>query len=132
MPDLDRPQFIVDIDHKPEGESPLWLMDADGSHLGQIMTDYCRQHGLLDWTGDGYDEIILPNARGIFNHKGQRIFTFNTGKPGSAVLFGDMTGDKISDITIVTTEPLQAFIFENKNGSPSEEELGCGVNYTFY
>lgn len=132
IPGIKRPQILVDIDHRPRGQSPLWVIGADGEQLGQLMTDYCRHHGLLDWTGDGYDEIVLPDAHGIFNSKGERTGTFDTGKPGQSVLFGDMTGDGISDITILTTNPDVVFIYENKKGKQKTNGLGCGINYTFY
>ena len=134
FPGLAEPQILVDIDHRPRGESPLWVMSAHGKQLGQMMTDYCRHHGLLDWTGDGYLEIILADAHGVFDHHGKRIATFNTDVPGHSLRFGDMTGDGISDVTILIREPLKVFIFKNEKGKKGEDEVstGCGVNYTFY
>lgn len=131
FPDLHKPQILVDIDHRPRGESPLWVFSADGKKLGQMMTDYCRQHGLLDWTGDGFMEIILADAHGVFNRSGERIVTFNTRGRCHSIRFGDMTGDGISDVTIVSIEPLKVCIFKNENGKIGAP-LGCGVNYTFY
>jgi outer membrane protein assembly factor BamB len=132
IPGLEGPQILVDIDHRPRGESPLWVLSSDGERLGQMMTDYCRHHGLLDWTGDGYSEIMLPDAHGIFNAKGERTGTFNTGKPGQSILFGDMTGDGISDVSILTTNPEKVFIFKNMDGTKDTDFLGCGVNFTLY
>ncbi len=135
FPGMAEPCLIVDIDHVPRGESPLWVLGRDGKLLGRITADYCRQHGLIDWTGDGYDEILLAHAHGIFDFNGKRIFTLKTDKkPGHSILFGDMTGDGISDITIVTIEPGRVHIFKNEHGKKVGKNvpLGCGVNFTYY
>jgi hypothetical protein len=135
FPEMSEPCLVVDIDHVPRGESPLWVLGNDGKLLGRITADYCRQHGLIDWTGDGYDEILLAHGHGIFNYSGKRIFTLNTDKkPGHSILLGDMTGDGISDITIVTIDPGKVHIFKNENGKKVEKNVppGCGVNFTYY
>lgn len=133
-PRLRELQILVDIDHRPRGESPLWVLDADGQKRGQIMTDYCRHHALLDWTGDGYDEIVLADAHGAFDHRGRRIATFDTGGPGTSLLLGDMTGDGISDVSILTPTPPTVHVFRNEHGSKpaGAATLGCGVNFTLY
>lgn len=135
VPDAPAPQILVDIDHRPRGESPLWLLDADGRHLGTIMSDYCRHHALLDWTGDGCCDILIADGRGVFNGRGKRIATFDTGgKRGIAMQLGDMTGDQVPDVTIVTADPPTVHIFKNKKGKPHPrfKTLGCGVNFTLY
>lgn len=135
FPGMTEPCLIVDIDHVPRGESPLWVLGSDGKLLGRITADYCRHHGLLDWSGDGYDEIFLVDGHGIFDHKGKRIFTLNTNnKPGHSIIFGDMTGDGVSDVTLVTIEPGKVHIFKNENGKKTvtDKHLGCGVNFTYY
>jgi hypothetical protein len=110
------------------------VLDADGNHLGQITTDYCRQHGLLDWTGDGYQEIIIAYAHGVFDRWGKRIVTFKTKTPGHSILLGDMTGDGISDVTILTAAPATIHIFKNEKGNKTQGTgfLGSGVNFTLY
>ena len=67
FPDCSGSQILVDIDHQPLGKSPLWVLDQDGNQMGQIMGEYCRHHSLLDWTGDGYAELIVAHsgARGL-------------------------------------------------------------------
>ena len=132
FPGIPEKQILVDIDHVPEGESPVWIYDNSGRHLGRLVSDYCRHHTLLDWTGDGFDEIILPNARGVFDAKGKRIATFDCDSSGVAVQTGDMTGDGRNDIAITTDTSV--FIFENTHGQNSSVsvQLGCGVNFTFY
>lgn len=111
-----------------------------------LKVDYSRFHTLVDWNGDGYDEIVLPHSRGIFDFQGKRIGTFAMetqndlydGKPtaegevGNIVLCGDMTGDGVPDITI--TAPHMVYIFKNEKGQKSEKgtALGCGPNFTLY
>jgi outer membrane protein assembly factor BamB len=130
-PDLPGPQIIVDIDHRPRGQAPLWVLDANGKQLGQIMTDYCRQHALLDWNGDGCDEIIIAYSRGLFDGQGKRIATFEAKGPGGTVLLGDMTGDGVPDVTMVARTPATVYIFKNEKGK-DKTSLGCGVNFTLY
>jgi hypothetical protein len=134
FPHLKGPQILVDIDHQPFGQSPVWVLDAQGNRLGEIMSDYCRHHELLDWTGDGYDEIILAKARGVFNRRGRRIATFDTDGSGGTVLLGDMTGDGKSDVTLTNIEKLVVYVFKNNTERKVEKPvgLGCGVNFTLY
>ncbi len=131
FPALSGEQLLVDIAHCPPGENPLWVMDAAGRVLGKIMLHSSRIHDLIDWTGDGVNEIIVSADRGIFNHRGKRITTLATGSPGGALLRGDMTGDGICDITIITPEPIAAHIFKNDKGT-TPAGCGCGVNFTLY
>jgi len=132
FPDVDGPQFLVDVDHVPKGESPVIVFDENGNRLSRLTSDYCRHHKLLDWSGNGLDEIILANARGVFDKNGERIATLATDSPGEAMQMGDMTGDGVPDVGIVT--PTAFFVFENKGGVKvdGEVKLGSIVNYTLY
>jgi len=134
FPDLSQPQLLVDIDHRPFGKSPLCVFSSEGKLLGRIMGDYCRHHAFLDWTGDGYDEILIAYAHAVFNSNGRRIATLHTGKPGVSLLLGDMTGDGVSDVTIVTDDPPTVHIFRNERGKPrgGPAPPGCGLNFTLY
>lgn len=131
LPDAPHPQILVDIDHRPYGQSPLWVLDAEGRLCGRITSDYCRDHGLLEWTGDGLQEIVIAHARGVFDRRGVRIATFDTGAPGENLLLGDMTGDGISDVTILTAKPFAVHVFKNERGT-EKAPLGCGANFTLY
>ncbi len=138
-PSSPSPQILVDIDHKPRNESPLWLLDADGLQIGRLVTTYCRHHKLLDWTGDGWDEILVADNRAVYDRHGQRIATLGNTKSNrtaaageSSLLLGDMTGDGIADVLIVTSDTIR--IFKNTKGhKPSEAiPLGTGINVTLY
>ena len=138
LPDGREPQIVVDIDHRPLNESPLWLLDGSGIVLGQIISPYCRHHSLLDWTGDGADEILVSHNGAVYNHKGRRIGTFVTpGEEPSAkgersMLIGDMTGDGVADVMIATTKAV--YIYKNTKGKkiPGGVPLGTEFNFTLY
>jgi hypothetical protein len=135
-------QILVDL---VDGNA-LSVLDESGTQLLHLKTDYSRFHTLVDWNGDGYDQIVLPHSRGIFDFQGKRIGTFAMetqkdvygGKPpaegeiGHIVLCGDMTGDGVPDITI--TAPEKVYIFKNEKGRKSNKgtALGCGTNFTLY
>jgi len=137
-------QLLVDIDHQPLGKSPLWVLDEQGNHLGQLITNYSRHHHLLDWTGDGLNEIMVAHNGGIYNYKGKRIGVFVTPKPTKngppadesvserSILTGDMTGDGVPDVALATTEAV--YIFKNEKGLKPDRPvpLGTGPNFTLY
>lgn len=131
IPGRDSLQLHVDIDHRPSGESPLWVFDEDGAHLGQIMTDYCRSRTLLDWTGNGYDNIVIGPMRGLYDHRGMRIGSFDA-RGATGVHSGDMTGNGVPDIILYSDS--MAYIFRNEHGTaPSTPPpLGTGLNVTLY
>jgi len=132
--------ILVDIDHRPYGQSPLWVLDEQGQALGQITGNYSRHHGLLDWDGDGLSEIIVAHNGALYNHQGQRISTLHTpglatsGKPKyeRSLLLGDMTGDGIRDLVLTTPETI--YIYKNTRGSRTGQSipLGTEMNFTLY
>jgi len=141
MPNQPGPQILVDIDHEPYGKSPLWVLGEKGKLLGQLVTDYSRHHCLLDWNGDGVDEILVAHNGGLYNHKGQRTGTFGT--PGidtaagqseyeTSMLIGDMTADGIPDVVIAT--PHTIYIYKNTSGKKPDKSvpLGTESNFTLY
>ena len=141
IPDHAGRHICVDIDHRPYGESPIWILDEEGRLLGRLVTDYSRHHSLLDWTGDGIEEILVAHKGGLYDHQGRRIATFNmpgleteTGKTKyeKSLLIGDMTGDGIRDVFIAT--PYTLYIYKNTRGKKPETPapLGTEFNKTLY
>ncbi len=126
-------QILVDIDHQPLGLGPLWLIDENGVLLGRINTDYARHHDLLDWTGDGLDEIFNAHSGAIYNNKGQRIATLEAppaaNKGERSILLGDFTGDGIPDVTFATTDAL--YIFRNEKGAKPATPVRPGTKFNF-
>ena len=141
IPNLAELHICVDIDHQPYGKSPVWVLDEEGRLLGQIVTDYSRHHCLLDWTGDGIEEILIAHKGGLYNHHGKRIGTFNTPsteisegniKYEKSMLIGDMTGDGILDVILAT--PYNIYIYRNTKGKKPDKpvRLGTEPNFTLY
>ncbi len=128
-------QILVDIDHQPSGKGPLWLIDESGALLGRINTDYARHHHLLDWTGDGLDELFNAASGAIYDNKGRRIATLVAPPATDAersLLVGDFTGDGVADVALATTTAL--CVFKNENGIKPANPIGLGteLNATLY
>jgi len=137
LPDHPGPQIVVDVDHQPRGESPIWVLDEDGNHLATVTTDYSRHHALVDWNGDGADEILVAHNQAVYGHEGRRVATLampdrpEGGYEGS-LFVGDMSGDGVPDVTLTT--PTRIYIYKNERGPrPSDAPgLGSGPNFTLY
>ena len=133
-------QIAVDIDHQPEGDSPIWMLDRDGNKLGEVITPCSRHHKLVDWTGDGVCELVVALNRALYNAAGERLATLAVSQaaldPAAgaefSVLTGDMDGDGIPDILLIT--PSTLFIYRNTSGIKPEDKapLGTGLNVTLY
>jgi hypothetical protein len=137
LPNRSEPQLLVDIDHRPHGQSPLWVLDSRGRQLAQLVTDYSRHHCLLDWTGDGLQEILIGHNGGVYDHRGRRIATLVTAQAQSdrgerSILTGDMDGDGAADVVLATPEAV--FIFRNESGFRAGDpvHLGTELNFTLY
>jgi hypothetical protein len=76
LADAPSPQFYVDIDHLPFGDSIGVVFDHSGHHLTTLHLDYGRHHRALDWNGDGLDELVIANALALVTGRGERIGTF--------------------------------------------------------
>jgi hypothetical protein len=126
-------------------DNSIWVLDENGGLLGQFKTEYSRFHALVDWNGDGVDEIVVPHSRALFDARGNTIgrlalepqADFYGGRPpeegeiGNIVLIGDMTGDGIPDVTV--TSPWSVSVFKNESGvKTGTRSLGCGPNFTLY
>jgi len=139
-PDREGVQLAVDIDHRPWGEGPVWIIDESGSVQAKIMTDYARHHSLLDWTGDGLAEVVVAQSRGLYDAKGVRIATLAMDETDDRegeerlVLTGDFSGDGVPDILLTTRAMTHVCVYRNERGQrpTPAPPLGTGVNFTLY
>jgi hypothetical protein len=134
------PHLAVDIDHGAWGRGPVWVFDQDGQVRTKIMTDYARHHALLDWTGDGLEEILIAQPRALYDGLGGRVATLainpkddEAGEERLA-LTGDFTGDGVPDVLLTTRAMTDVYIYKNERGRrPSPPApLGTELNCTLY
>ncbi len=133
FPAIATPQFVIDVDHTAPSEAIVVVLDANLELLGRLNIDYGRYHALVDWDGDGYDDIIMGDNKAIYNYKGEKICTFQMDGPGRLLQTADIDGDKVKDLLLVNKNIDKVYIFKNSQGKPSEDcELGTGKNFTLY
>lgn len=141
LPDEPGPQILVDIDHRPYGESPLCVLNEKGHMVGRLVTNYSRHHVLLDWDGDGLDEIVVAHSGGLYDHHGRRIAALATpgaepanvqGSYEKSLQVGDMDGDRIADLMLTT--PHSVYVYRNLRGKKASGlvRLGSEPNFTLY
>ena len=136
-PDIPGKQIVVDIDDRPWGQSPTWILSEDGEWLGQIVADRSRQHLTLGWDGSGLESIVIAQTRAMFDGSGKKIATFDlpwgTQKIAIQSYKGDMTGDGIPDLLFHTIPVKEVFLFKNEKGRKvPDAQLGTGKNFTLY
>lgn len=137
FPGVSGQQIVVDIDHQPLGNSPIWTLGEKGELLGRIVTDYSRHHCLLDWTGDGVDEILVTHNGGIYDHHGRRIGVLavpggslvGKSKGERSMLIADVTGNGVQDVMMVTPE--KVYIYINRKGTKGSGPLRLGTEFNF-
>ncbi|MCP4611826.1 MAG: hypothetical protein GY845_24250 [Planctomycetes bacterium] len=140
FPGVSGQQIVVDVDHQPLGNSPIWTLDENGKLLGRLVTDYSRHHCLLDWTGNGVDEILVAHNGCIYDHNGRRIGILAVpdgtlvakSKGERSMLIADVTGDGVQDVMMVTPE--KVYIYVNLKGTKGSgsHRLGTEFNFTLY
>ncbi|MDQ1256446.1 MAG: hypothetical protein QG656_1042 [Candidatus Hydrogenedentes bacterium] len=136
FPNVPGPQIIVDIDHREDG--PVWIFDEKGQLLGRIVTDYSRHHALVDWDGDGNDEIVVGHNAALYSHQGKRIATLiadpaeDITKSERSLAIGDIDGDGLPDILLITPETVQIYRNPATNKPTNPIPLGTEPNFTLY
>jgi hypothetical protein len=140
-PDSPGDEILVDVDHRPWGESPAWLLSGRGDVLGILVTDRSRRHTLIDWEGKGLQSLIIGQAQAGFGYNGRKKIHFEI--PGITFssqnmircFNGYMTGDGAMDVCFLTEikNDYTLFIFKNPSHSQTNHfELGTGSNVTLY
>jgi hypothetical protein len=142
--DVPGKQIVVDVDHRPYGQGPVWLLNDKGDRLGTWTTGYGRHHRLIDWDGDGLDEVLIGNARRLFNGLGECTVQFGpvgdvdgaTGPqpgndPGPLAAVGDVDGDQRPEVILHSVRSVH--IYKAKRAAKiSGLTLGTGTNFTLY
>ncbi|MBN1343667.1 MAG: VCBS repeat-containing protein [Phycisphaerae bacterium] len=140
--DLPGRQIVVDLAHT--GQLDAWLMDERGKHLGTIHCLESRHHRLIDWNGDGLDEILIANTLRLFNGKGKCVVRFGppnafegeTGPqkgndPGPLAIVGDLDGDGRPEIILHSLKSILIYKSDRAARIP-HRWLGTGANWTLY
>jgi hypothetical protein len=140
--DLPGRQIVVDLAHV--GQLDVWLMDEGGRHLGTIHCFESRHHRLIDWDGDGLDEILIGNTLRLFNGKGECLARFGpkdafagetgaqTGNdPGPFAMVGDLDGDGRPEIILHSLKSILIYRSDKAAVLP-HAALGTGTNFTLY
>jgi hypothetical protein len=129
-------QIAVDIDHRPAGQGPLWVVDENGRRLAEVVTSTSRHHVLVDWTGNGALAILIAGGRGLFDGHGRRIATLsmNPGDSPGIGMVADMDGDGVPDVLLTNSSASAVYIYRNEKGRRPTQPvpLGTGVNFTLY
>lgn len=140
---LEGKQIFVDIDHRSYGDSPVWLIDIDGNHIGTYMTNYSRHHQIVDWNGDGIYELVLANELAICDGSGNKLVSLSPNgagqditkeQPGSdpnpLVSTCDVNGDGVDDVVLHTDAEI--FVYFNPSKAVGEKNIEEDRNFTFY
>ena len=138
FPDVPGMEIVADIDHRPWGRSPLWVLSEKGDLLGQIVTDRSRLHLLIDWNGKGAESIVIGQPRALFDARGRAAARFAMPPPDKGAfvhcLKGDMTGDGVPDLIFTTVPAKVVYVYRNEKGRRLARgvPLGTGKNFSLY
>lgn len=146
-PDVPGREIVVDVDHRPYGDGPIWVISEAGELLGTYRTNYARYHHLLDWDGDGVEEIVLPNALRIVDGRGRTVAALAVpedareallGKPGDRsneapfLLLGNFTGRGRRDVILNSHRVVLIYANPAPGEPPERLTLGSEPNFTLY
>jgi len=134
-PGIPGQQIIVDIDHRPHGESPTWVLSEDGEWLGQIITDRSRRHLTIDWDGSGTDAIHISQTRALFDCTGKKTAIFDLPWEDENIesYKCDLTGNGVPDLMFHTVPANEVYLFINNSGRRIDGiPLGTARNFSLY
>ena len=138
------PRIVVDLLEWPANRQWLMVIDEAGTQLGRIELANPRLHTLMDLLGLGHDQIVMPSARAVFDHRGEWLARLDLPADGDIVQKGDMTGSGYVGMAVSTPcdddsdhnyrPPSPAIhLFEITHAHAVKTNiLGCGENYTLY
>ena len=140
------PQIVVDIPYAPHGQQPIWVLDGQGTLLGQIVNDESRFHRLVDWHGEGVESIIVGQPPAMYDGetgRKQAIFKMpvspaenppDLSTESVICSIADMNGDGLLDVIYSTNPGTTVYIYKNEHGTKPAGPipLGTGVNWTLY
>ncbi len=139
--DVPGKQLVVDVDHLSKPPKPLCVFSDQGELLGRINTDYTRHHILIDWDGDGIQEIGSAVPRGLFDGHGNRVATLAVDGDDERPLMMapvDTCGRGADAVVLATRTPegaCRVYLFHAQGpaaNGPSGVPRGTGLNFTFY
>jgi hypothetical protein len=136
--DAEAPQIAVDISVPPGQPHPFLLIDAGGRKLGQITTRENRHHDLIDWDGDGLQEMVIADPRGIFDGLGRRIATLEVDPADAGAIrdciAADLDGDGLPELALTTEVGRAAYLYRlpHTRRPPEPLPLGTGLNFSLY
>jgi hypothetical protein len=137
------PQFYVDVDHLPFGQAQNHVYNAKGDLKVVQQLNYGRQHRLVDWDGDGLDEIVISNNQAICKGTGERIGSLEFKDSTGEIVFPqtklnhdihvaiiDYSKRGTGDIMLYTRQDV--YIYENPSPSGRKNPHIESENFTFY
>ena len=138
------PQIVVDIAHQPNRKGSIELIDGQGKLLGRYFCGDSRHHRLIDWDGDGLQEILVGQEQRLLDGQGRCALQFGPADAfdKSAVvhpdqdhepfaLVGDLDGDERPEIILYSGEKVLVYRSDEAAKVPALK-LGTGVNVTLY
>ena len=129
-PDLPGVQFVVDVAHQ-KGTNLTWVIGDDGTRLGCIRSPYSRFHELVDWNGDGCDEIVFGDTGALVAGAGRVLGVLDLPER-SIVQVGDVTGDGVPDVICSSLRDVRLYRNPSTARPPMPPPRGSGLNFTLY
>jgi hypothetical protein len=131
-------ELVVDVDQLPVPPKPLCVLDEQGNPLGRIDTDSTRHHDLVDFSGDGLQQIGSALPRGLFDGRGRRVCSFAIGEGERPMLMAavDLAGHGPCGVLLTTIKEgvYRVYLYRNESAIPpsGKRPAGTGLNFTLY